>query len=271
MCVRQPAPWTLRTLALLCCALFPAHPAVAAQDQRYTVRLGHPDHVGDRAHVELTRVENSRWQTFEDETLRYNTEQTSGAKVVGDLEVLSVKDGMTQKTRSRIQALISYDGKSDRTLLSEGSVVTAELDGTTTRFQVDGKPAPTDLSPTLERLLNLSAGRAVDDRDRAFGPGRPVRLGDRWTPNATVIAWQMSPYFGPIDVAKVHGTCWLDGVADVDQEPCLTIRVDMSIDPSQLATAMPTTTTSGGIEYVYDTVAYEAHFTVKTRWISVTK
>jgi hypothetical protein len=229
----------------------------ADADRLYTFRLDQVTRAGDKEHFELTRVQNSHWQTFEQGASLESHDYLNGAKIIADAEVLDVKDGLARKIAYSVDALLSYDGRDETTLLSNGAKVIAEADEYTTKFEVNGKPASKKVLSALQQLSDLAHHVPADYRDRAFGPGRPRRVGDRWSPNLSVIAEQLKSFDPTIQPGDMQGSCLFAGVEDVDGEPCLVIDVDVSASPHKMPTTEPVE--HYGQQYVYETIELDSH------------
>jgi hypothetical protein len=238
-------------------------PASTADDARaYDIHLDHPAWVGQRSHLELTGVRNTRFEPFSGERALGRSERMYGAKIVADAEVVAVREELPREIRYRVQALVTYDGRSDRKLLGPGTTVTVRAGNPTPRFRVDGKAPAPEVFAAMQFLIHLSDRDSPGYYDRCFGPGEPRRIGEQWPVNAREVASRMADYGTPLAPLDVRGNCTLAGKADVDGEPCLSITVDLHFEPFKLPTTGPAARADGN--YLFDTNELDAHYVYDT-------
>jgi hypothetical protein len=140
-----------------------------------------------------------------------------------------------------IQALISYDGKTDKELLSAGTVLTAEAGEPTAKFTVDGKPISADVHRALGLLIRPRTHRNAISFDYLFNTAVPRQIGDAWSLDSKALAElvHLSMPAAEISAADAHGNATFVSLEPVDDVPCTTI--DIEVHANGLKLKSPTT------------------------------
>ena len=205
------------TLVLMTACHAEVRPAPATQ--KYALRLGRPEHVGQRRHVVIDSMRERRFTTQTKAGVETKRE-TLTAQFAGTSTVVSVAP-------SGDAARIEYDVLSlvmDRKPLFKGGVdlIRAARESDAVITPRGSESLSDDAEEALGVVLTRVIGGLGDDR--TVGSAVPRAIGERWSLPSDLLKADLSRTPG-LEIGDVGGYGWIEGLAVVGTTQCLVVRV----------------------------------------------
>lgn len=232
----QPPPAPPPPPAVAAVAPLPPAAILPPADGRYPIQLERPAVAGAAYRVQAHGTKTIRKNTLiPGQPARSQTE-----RLVVDLSALVRVGAVNERgdaTRLDVQVeqCRTESNGAAETLLPPGSLLTIESAPRPSvgRFLVGGREVDPHLSDYLEILFSRSNGATSDDD--TFGTPVPRRAGERWEPNATIVAAELSTQIPGLTPGDVRGRVTFHGPTELQGIPALDVGVQLQLR----ARAMP--------------------------------
>jgi hypothetical protein len=201
----------------------------AADDKTYELKLERPYTVGHKTKVEaLGAYRNKLVARTEGEDPK-SVDESAGVRLDGVSEVKAVtKGGRRTKVAFTVSNCTLMVGQKERQLLPEGKVVEARWEKDTTKYKVDGKDVPDELTEIFDLVLELPDPEGATD-DEIFRTAGKKKVNDSWSIDPAVTKKEFERIGLKVKEDDLWGETTLLEETKVGDKPAVKLKTEFKV------------------------------------------
>lgn len=210
-------------LAILAALLIPAV-SLAADEKSYAIKMERTSRVGDRTKVEAMGAYHTKMRVQVGDAEPKTVEEAVGIRLEGTSEVKEVaKDGRRTKVAVTVKECALMVGDKSKTLLADGDVIDVRWEKDATKYSVQGKDIPEELSEAFDLILELNDPQGATD-DEVFRTKEPRKKGDTWSIDPAIAKKELARIGLKTDEEELWGESTLQELSKIGDRDCVKLK-----------------------------------------------
>jgi hypothetical protein len=173
----------ISSVAVVIGLLLPAVVHAADDAKSYKVTMERMSKVGDKVKIDAVAAYRNQMAVKVGDEDPKTLDESVGIRVEATAEVKEAKDGRRTKVAYTIKECSLQVGDKTKKLLSDGDVVEARWEKDTTKYAVEGKDIPDELTEVFDLVFELPDPQSALD-DEIFRTSEKKKVGDTWSIDA---------------------------------------------------------------------------------------